>query len=81
MSASFHTLCTTYRHIIVELHTAQSDFEIKCKSVINFSDYSAYDNKPAFSEFELTVEENVVNFFKVMSKNVLEDTKKNHANV
>jgi hypothetical protein len=79
--ASFHSLSTTYRHVIVEHYSAQSEFEIKCKSFINFSGYSAYENKPAFSVFELTVEEDVVTFFKVMSKNLLEDTKKNNANI
>jgi hypothetical protein len=34
----------------------------------------------AFSELEMTVEEEVVTFFKVMSKNVLEGTNRNHAN-
>jgi hypothetical protein len=79
--ASFHSLSTTYRHVTVQDYSAQSEFEIKCKSVINFSDYSGYENKPAFSVFELTVEEDVVTFFNVMLKNLLEDTKKNHANI
>ena len=60
--ASFHSLCTTYRHIIIEHYSVQSEFEIKCKSVISFSDYSAYENKRAFSVFELTAEEDVVIF-------------------
>ena len=61
--ASLHSLCTTYSQTIIEHYSAQSEFEIKCKSVINFGDYSAYENKPAFSVFELTIAEDVVTSF------------------